>query len=75
MTTVTKICYPAIEQRRSDLGVPKQRMADYLGIAYSTLDNKMAGNNEFKFSEVAKLSEWWNVPLESFTEGAYEITT
>ena len=68
------ICYPAIEARRSNLGVPKQKVADYLGISYSSLDNKLSGRNEFKFSEVQKLSDWWNTPIESFTEGAYEIT-
>lgn len=67
------MCYPAIEARRSDLGVPKQRMADYLNISYSSLDNKLSGRNEFKFSEVAKLAEWWGTPIEAFTEGAYEI--
>lgn len=65
--------YPAIEERRSDLGVPKQRVAEYLGISTSALDNKLSGRNEFKFSEVAKLSEWWGTPLEAFTKDAYEV--
>ena len=68
------ICYPAIEERRSNLGVPKQRVADYLDISLSALDNKLSGRNEFKFSEVAKLSEWWGTPIETFTEGAYELS-
>ena len=70
----TLICYPAIEARRDELCIPKQRVADYLGISYSALDNKLSGRNEFKFSEVKKLSEWWRTPLETLAEGAYEIT-
>ena len=67
------VCYPAIEQRRCDLGVPKQRMAEYLGISYSSLENKLAGRNEFKFSEVTRISNWWNVSLSDLAAGAYQI--
>ncbi len=68
---IQKMCYPAIEERRADLGVPKQKMAKYLDISASALDNKLAGRSEFQFSEIKKLSEWWGTPIEAFTIGAF----
>ena len=69
------ICYPAIEARRDNLGVPKQKMADYLGISPSALDNKLSGRNEFKFSEIVTISDWWGTPIEQLADGAYELET
>ena len=67
------ICYPAIESRRKNLGVPKQKMADYLNISQSALDNKLRGRNEFKFSEIVAISDWWGTTIEQLADGAYEI--
>lgn len=67
------ICYPAIEARRDDLGVPKQKMANKLEISLSGLENKLSGRTEFKFSEIVTLSDWWNTPVSQFMEGAYEL--
>lgn len=68
------VCYPAIEARRSNLCVPKQKVAEYLGISLSALENKLKGRNEFKFSEIVALSEWWGTPIEQMAEGAYETS-
>lgn len=58
------IVYPNIEARRVDLGVPKVRMAEKLGIALQTLDNKLDGTSGFTASEVRLLSEWWGTSAD-----------
>ncbi len=67
------ICYPEVRNRMNDLGTPKSRVAEYLGISTSSLDNKLSGRTEFKFSEITRLSEWWGTPLETLASGAFEI--
>lgn len=68
------IVYPNIEARRADLGVSKSRMAEKLGIAQQTLENKLDGTSEFSAREVRTLSLWWNTSADELLREA-EFTT
>lgn len=67
-----KMRYPAIEERMRYLCVPKTKVAEKLGISTQTLDNKLRGLSEFSFTEVKELADWWNVSIDSFTDGREE---
>ena len=69
---MSKIIYPDIETKRADLGVTKKRMAEKLGIATTTLDNKMDGTSEFTAREVRELALWWGVTIDSLITNAIE---
>ena len=56
--------YPAIEAKRADLGVPKQAVADRLGLSWEQTSKKLAGEVEFSLSEVAVLADWWNLCID-----------
>lgn len=62
------IIYPNIEARRNDLGVTKSRMAEKLGIALQTLDNKLDGTSGFTASEIRTLSLWWGTSADELLE-------
>ena len=69
------IIYPNIERKRDDLGTPKTRMAEKLGISEQALANKMNGTSEFSAREVRTLAQWWNVSSDSLISEAVLITT
>ena len=58
----------------NDLRIPKAKVADYLDISTSSLDNKLKGRTEFKLTEVVKLSKWWKTPMDELAKGAKEIS-
>jgi len=58
------VVFPNIEARREDLGVSKVRMAEKLGIALQTLDNKLNGVSGFTAAEIRTLSSWWGVSAD-----------
>lgn len=56
--------YPAIEKRRSDLGVSKKAVADKLNLSWDQANKKLAGEVEFNLSEVMVLADWWGLCLD-----------
>lgn len=62
------ICYPRIEQRRSELGTTKTRMAEKLGITVQCLNRKLKGTNEFTANEIKELAVWWSTSADWLME-------
>ena len=60
--------YPKIEERRTELGTSKTRMAEYLDIDIKTLNNKLNGETEFSAREVKKLALWWGDSIDRLLE-------
>lgn len=56
--------YPHIEERRQELGTPKNLMASRLGISYDALRNKLDGKSEFTAGELKKIALWWGVSVD-----------
>ncbi len=69
-----KLRYPVVEERMNDLCIPKTKVAERLGISVQTLDNKLAGKTEFQFTEIRRLSDWWNVPIQDFASHVEEVS-
>ena len=56
--------YPAIEERRKDLGISPQKIADKLGVSRQTVVNKLNGTHEFTITEVRIIAEWWGNSID-----------
>ena len=67
---MAKVIFPAIEEKRADLGTPKVHMARKLGISEQALTNKMDGTSEFSGKEIYTLAKWWNVSADELMAGA-----
>lgn len=56
--------YPAIEERRAELGVTKRAVADRLGLSWEQASKKLSGEVEFNLTEALELAEWWGLCLD-----------
>jgi lambda repressor-like predicted transcriptional regulator len=52
-------------------GITIRAASDHTGIPYQTLRRKLAGDSEFKFSELNDLARFLRVPPWTFTPGAF----
>lgn len=56
--------FPAIEQRRDQLGVSKQAVAEKLELSWPQANKKLEGKAEFTLAEAMVLAEWWGLCLD-----------
>jgi len=52
--------FPNIEAERARLGWSRARLAEQLGISYSTMKNWMQGSTEIPASKVVQMSQLFN---------------
>lgn len=61
----------AVQEAIADSGRTKRSISDETGIPYPTLNRKLAGKAEFKFSELLVLAEALGVPPWQFTPSIF----